>query len=61
MAEKKVENDQLSWIGFGNDISNLEIVIYFNDLEYFKRIKNDFCNFSKKYNGINDTVRYYNS
>ena len=43
---EKSKNDQLAWIGFNQDLDNLEMVIYYNDNSYLRRIKSNFTSFT---------------
>jgi len=41
-----INDDQLSWIGFGKNLDDLEMVMYYNDVKYQKRVSSDFCSFN---------------
>jgi hypothetical protein len=43
----KAKNDELSWVGFNQDLDDLEMVIYYNDLAFLRRKESDFTSFSK--------------
>jgi hypothetical protein len=53
----KAKNDELSWVGFNQDLDDLELVLYYNDLSYMRRKESDFTSFNKI--GGNNVVGRY--